>query len=152
MYVFWSASCLETLYISKIGDSMKKTSIFKSLILSFIAMSLITSCGGSNSSAGSASSSSSPVTQNGLTSVSADSFVGSWTGYLDDSYTAITIAANGSITITSVGQSTRTRILFLQNSIYYIVNTETKTGVPVKVSGSSLIVTINGVNETFSKN
>ena len=120
------------------------------LVFSMFAMTMLYSCGGSNSN-GSAASSTSPLTQNGITSSAAGQFTGSWSGYLDNSYTTITIAPNGNITISAVGQSDAQRLLVLQNGNYYIVNPKANTGVPARISGNVLIVTINGVGETFNK-
>ncbi|MGZ3790256.1 MAG: hypothetical protein ACXVKO_15325 [Bacteriovorax sp.] len=121
--------------------------------MSLFCMTMLYSCGGANSSTGLNSSSTSPIVQNGISSSAAGQFTGTWTGYLDLTYTAIEIAANGNITISCTGQATEQRLLVLQNGHYYIVNPQTKTGVQVRVSGSSLIVTFaNAVEETFSKN
>lgn len=125
------------------------------MLLSLVCMTLLYGCGGSSTTSGSSTSalSTTPVVQNGLSSVSAPAnFIGTWTGYLNDSYTSILIQPNGSITINQVGQSVMQRILYLQNSSYYIVNTETKTGVAVRSNGTTLTVTLAGVDETFYKN
>ena len=123
------------------------------ILLSLICLTALYSCGGASSTnSASAASSTSPITQNGISSTAAGVFTGTWSGYLDSSYTTITILANGNITISAVGESTVQRILVLQNKNYFIVNSEANTGVLARVSGNVLIVRVNGVDETFSKN
>ena len=124
------------------------------VLIALISLISLYSCGGasSNNSASTSASSTSPVTQNGITSTAAGAFAGSWSGYLDSSYTTITILANGNITISAVGESNQQRILVLQNNNYFIVNTQANTGVLARVNGNVLIVKVNGVDETFNKN
>lgn len=135
----------------------------KLMVFSLICMSLLVGCGGGNSTGTAATGTTSPlvatapattVTINGVTSTAAPSaFIGTWTGYVDDStYTSVSILANGSITITEGSSAARTRLLVLDKGNYFIVNPETNTGVYTKSNGTALTIVINGKSQTFSKN
>lgn len=78
-------------------------------------------------------------------------FVGDWGGYLDNSYTIITIKSDGNASIESSGEPVRIRSIFLQDNRYYLVNNQTKTGVPLKVNGNILTLTIGKSEVSFIK-
>lgn len=137
-----------------------------SLILTLLLMANLYSCGGTNSSGKAATSSSStapitntttatsaitPIVQNGMQGVLAGDFAGTWSGYLNSSNVTFVIAQNGLITATVFGSDPVTRILYLQNNAYYILDTTTKKQTPIRLSGGNLLVTSNGFDEVFIK-
>ncbi len=129
---------------------MKKTT----MTLLLLVATTIYSCGGSSASSNNSTitSSSSPIIQNGIKSTPAGAFSGTWTGYLENSYTTINIQDNGNITLSAVGESSTQRLLVFKNNYYFIVDPLANKGIWVRVSGSSLIIRINGNDETFYKN
>ena len=134
------------------------------LFLTIALMSTLFSCGASkntdptaansnaSTSAAPAASNPAPASQDGVQAVLAGDFAGSWSGYLNYGYTTIVINPNGAIVVTVSGSAPVNRILTLQNSVYKILNTQTKATTPIRLVDGIMLVTNNGKEEPFNKN
>lgn len=93
-----------------------------------------------------------PVVVDGVQAVLAGDFAGTWSGYLNYGYTTIVINPNGAIVVTVSGSASVNRILTLQNSVYKILNTQTKATTAIRLIDGVMLVTNNGKEEPFNKN
>ena len=125
-----------------------------SLIASLICLAIISSSCGKKSTAPityEGQSQASPiVAEKPVVNVNAP-FVGVWGGYLDNSFTTITINSDGSASIKELGASAMSRSIYMQDNRYYLVNNVAKTGVPIKVNGNVLTLTVSKSEISFIK-
>jgi hypothetical protein len=129
-----------------------------SLIASLICLAIISSSCGKKSttqitpeaSAEGQSQAAPIVAEKPVVNVNAP-FVGVWGGYLDNSFTTITINSDGSASIKELGASAMSRSIYMQDNRYYLVNNVAKTGVPIKVNGNVLTLTVSKSEISFIK-